>query len=97
MKRIFFVAAVMTMLSNVNVNAQFGAGAAQQQNAEPKAPELEYVLRLNVALGQAFPVGDTGKGVRTVIPITGGTTISSPPSRDSASCTRARFISSDRG
>ncbi|HPX99714.1 MAG TPA: DUF3237 family protein [Bacteroidaceae bacterium] len=73
MKRIFFVAAVMTMLSNVNVNAQFGAGAAQQQNAEPKAPELEYVLRLNVALGQAFTVGDTGKGVRTVIPITGGT------------------------
>ena len=41
--------------------------------SEPKAPELEYVVRLHVTLGQAFSVGDTGKGTRTVIPITGGT------------------------
>lgn len=46
---------------------------APQPGAEPKAPELEYVVRLNVSLGQAFSVGDTGKGSRMVIPITGGT------------------------
>ena len=43
------------------------------QGGEPKGPELEYVVRLHVTLGQAFSVGDTGKGTRTVIPITGGT------------------------
>ncbi len=57
----------------MNANAQFGFGAPQQQNGEPKAPELEYVVRLNVTLGQAFTVGDNGKGTRTIIPITGGT------------------------
>ncbi|MCQ2065042.1 MAG: DUF3237 domain-containing protein [Bacteroidaceae bacterium] len=72
MKKILFMAAVAAMFS-VNANAQFGFGAPQQQNAEPKAPELEYVVRLNVSLGQAFTVGDNGKGTRTVIPITGGT------------------------
>ena len=69
----FFLAAVMTLLAVPNVKAQFGFGAPQQQGGEPKAPELEYVVRLNVTLGQAFSVGDTGKGTRTIIPITGGT------------------------
>lgn len=46
---------------------------APPQGGEPQAPELEYVVRLHVTLGQAFQVGDTGKGTRTVIPITGGT------------------------
>ena len=71
MKKILFAAAVAALFS-VNANAQFGFGAPQQ-GGEPKAPELEYVVRLNVTLGQAFTVGDTGKGTRTVIPITGGT------------------------
>ena len=73
MKKFFFAAAIVALFS-VNANSQFGFGAPQQQqNGEPKAPELEYVVRLNVTLGQAFTVGDTGKGTRTVIPITGGT------------------------
>ena len=71
--KINFITAVVAALISVNSNAQPGFGFSQQQNGEPKAPELEYVVRLNVSLGQAFSVGDTGKGTRTVIPITGGT------------------------
>ena len=85
MKKILFVAAIMALFS-VNVNAQSrnidpsrqpgnapGTPAAQRQMPEPKAPELEYVVRLNVTLGQAYSSGDNGKGTRTIIPITGGT------------------------
>ena len=49
------------------------AAQAPQQNDYPKGPELEFVVRLHVTLGQTFQVGNTGKGTRTVIPITGGT------------------------
>lgn len=70
MKKIFLVAAIAAMFS-VNSNAQFGP--APQQGGEPKAPELEYVVTLKVSLGQAYSVGDNGKGTRTIIPITGGT------------------------
>ena len=62
----FFFAALLC------AHAQSPIGAAQQ-GGEPKAPELEYVVRLHVTLDPAFSVGDTGKGSRTVIPITGGT------------------------
>ena len=72
-KIILVVAAVALLAGATTAFAQFGFGAPQQQSGEPKAPELEYVVRLNVTLGQAFTVGDTGKGTRTVIPITGGT------------------------
>lgn len=44
-----------------------------QPGAEPKAPELEYCLQLKVALGQAYSVGQTPKGSRNIVPITGGT------------------------
>lgn len=47
--------------------------AAQQAPQEPKAPELEYCLRLHVELGQAYAVGQTPKGMRNIVPITGGT------------------------
>lgn len=47
--------------------------SAQQAPQEPKAPELEYCLQLNVALGQAYGVGQTPKGARNIVPITGGT------------------------
>lgn len=76
MKKLFYAFAIVAMFSTVNANAQFGFGAPQQQtdaNGDPKGPELEWVVRLNVTLGQAFQVGDNGKGTRTVIPITGGT------------------------
>ena len=85
MKKILFVAALVALFS-VNANAQSrninsprqqnGApsiSTPQRQAAEPKAPELEYVVRLNVTLGQAYSSGNNGKGTRTIIPITGGT------------------------
>lgn len=36
-------------------------------------PTLEYVMQLNVSLGEAYQVGATSYGFRNVIPITGGT------------------------
>lgn len=39
----------------------------------PAVPELEFVVQLHVALGQAYSVGKTTHGTRTIIPITGGT------------------------
>ena len=66
--------AIMLVAFVATAKAQFGFGAPQQQqNGEPKAPELEYVVRLNVTLGQAYSSGNNGKGTRTIIPITGGT------------------------
>ena len=39
----------------------------------PAGPETTFVMQLKVTLGQAYTVGDTPQGRRTVIPITGGT------------------------
>ena len=86
MKKILFVAAVAALFS-VNAGAQSrsinserqintdsrSVNAQRQPANEPKAPELEYVVRLNVTLGQAYSSGNNGKGTRTIIPITGGT------------------------
>lgn len=47
------------------------AGVAQTQ--APKGPDTEYVMTLNVKLGQAYGVGKTAKGNRFIVPITGGT------------------------
>lgn len=41
--------------------------------AQTADPELEFVLELQVKLGQSFNVGKTVQGNRFVIPITGGT------------------------
>lgn len=68
----FFLTLCLFFAALICANAQSPFGAPQQ-GSEPKAPELEYVVRLHVTLDQAFSVGDTGKGTRTVIPITGGT------------------------
>ena len=45
------------------------------QTTSPKAatPEMEFVMQLNVTLGEAYMVGETPAGKRHVIPITGGT------------------------
>lgn len=48
------------------------ANCFSQTEAQPD-PQLEFVLELKVQLGQAFSVGQTAKGNRFVIPITGGT------------------------
>jgi feruloyl esterase len=36
-------------------------------------PSWEFLYTLNCSLGTRWPIGDTGKGSRVVIPITGGT------------------------
>lgn len=41
--------------------------------AQEEAPSTEFVMQLHVTLGEAYTVGDTPHGRRTVIPITGGT------------------------
>ena len=61
------VMAAITM----NVKAQDNATVKQPTAAE--TPQLEFALQLKVTLGEAYSVGDTQHGRRTVIPITGGT------------------------
>ena len=53
----------------------FCALSTNAQNVTPKAatPELEFVMQLNVTLGEAYTVGEMQSGKRHVIPITGGT------------------------
>jgi len=63
MKKIIFVIAFFVMLMQ----------GAMAQNNTPKPPELEYVMELKVVCSQAFSCGQTSKGERIVIPITGGT------------------------
>ena len=47
---------------------------ASSQVTEPKnTPELEFALQLKVTLGDAYNCGETQHGLRTIIPITGGT------------------------
>jgi len=63
MKKLLFAIAFLTLLS-------IGANA---QNNAPKPPELEYVMELKVTCDAAFSCGQTSRGERVVIPITGGT------------------------
>ena len=44
-----------------------------QVSIPTETPQLEFVLQLRVSLGEAYTLGDTPHGRRTVIPITGGT------------------------
>ena len=48
-------------------------GLRAQTGTDVPGPETEFVMTLKVKLGQAYSVGETPKGRRTVIPITGGT------------------------
>lgn len=47
--------------------------APAQETSAPKPPELEYVMELKVTCDPAFSCGQTSRGERVVIPITGGT------------------------
>ena len=51
--------------------AAIGAGGVAAQ--EPAAPQLEFVFEEIVLLGQAIAPGETPRGTRRMIPITGGT------------------------
>jgi hypothetical protein len=51
----------------------FAAMQLVAQEKETPAPlELEFVMELNVSLGQAYGVGNTVHGSRNIVPITGG-------------------------
>lgn len=65
MKKIFFL--VIMAFVTMNVNAQ------NDNQVAPKGPQLEFVMQLKVTLDQAYSVGETPRGRRTIIPITGGT------------------------
>ena len=62
-KKYFVLAWLLAFMAVVPAMAQ----------APQHTPELEFVLQLKVTLGQAYSLGDTPNGRRTVIPITGGT------------------------
>lgn len=64
MKKFFFLSLLLTVLLNVS---------AQDQMSVPSGPETEFVMQLQVTLGEPYTVGETPHGRRTVIPITGGT------------------------
>lgn len=49
----------------------FATGASAQSG--PAEPGLELLYRSTVTLGEAIQVGETARGVRRIIPITGGT------------------------
>ena len=46
---------------------------AQTASTKDNTPQLEFVMQLQVTLGQTYTVGQTAHGRRVVIPITGGT------------------------
>jgi len=60
MRRVLFLLALVVSVLTASAQA-------------PKGPDTEYVMTLNVKLGQAYGVGQTAKGNRFIIPITGGT------------------------
>lgn len=49
------------------------ASAPAASQDQPAAPRLEFAFEEIVTLGQAIPVGETSRGKRNIIPITGGT------------------------
>ena len=48
-------------------------GVKAQTTTDIPGPQTEFVMQLKVKLGAPYSVGETPKGRRTVIPITGGT------------------------
>ena len=48
-------------------------GVKAQTTSDIPGPQTEFVMQLKVKLGAPYSVGETPKGRRTVIPITGGT------------------------
>ena len=48
-------------------------GLSAKAQGDAPAPEMEFVMQLKVTLDAPYVVGETPKGRRTVIPITGGT------------------------
>ncbi len=60
------------IIATVAASAALFAAPATAQDAPPE-PGLELLYRSVVSLGEAIEVGETARGVRRIIPITGGT------------------------
>jgi len=56
----------------IGLGALLAATTAVSQDA-PRAPRLEFAFEEIVTLGHAIPVGETPRGRRNIVPITGGT------------------------
>ena len=63
----------MKKISFIICLALFAIISNAQTNPSQEAPQLEFVMKLNVTLDKPYSVGETPQGRRTVIPITGGT------------------------
>lgn len=60
-------------MKRILIAAIFAIASLMAYAQELGTPTLEYVMQLNVSLGEAYQVGATSYGFRNVIPITGGT------------------------
>lgn len=60
-------------MKRILIAAIFAIASLMAQAQDLGTPTLEYVMQLNVSLGEAYQVGATSYGFRNVIPITGGT------------------------
>ena len=69
MKKLFLLMC-MAFMVGTSMYGQQGVDTSQQSIP---GPETEFVMQLKVKLGAAYSLGETPKGRRTVIPITGGT------------------------
>ena len=69
MKKLFLLMC-MAFMVGTSMYGQQGVDIPQQSIP---GPETEFVMQLKVKLGAAYSLGETPKGRRTVIPITGGT------------------------
>ena len=66
----YLIAAALALTISAPVAAQ---DAPQAPPPPPPEPGLELLYRSVVSLGPAIQVGETGLGMRRIIPITGGT------------------------
>ncbi len=53
--------------------ALFTLAISAQITLPTETPQMEFVMQLNVTLGETYSLGETPHGNRIVIPITGGT------------------------
>ena len=60
-------------MKRILIAAIFAIASLMAYAQDLGTPTLEYVMQLNVSLGEAYQVGATSYGFRNVIPITGGT------------------------
>ena len=70
MSRAFF--ATTAAATTLAAASTLMAGSASAQDAAP-GPGLELLYTSHVTLGEAIQVGQTARGMRRIIPITGGT------------------------